>query len=242
MFSKTLASVAAVALLAASASADYSIVEPVEGTKWVAGETVTIRWVEVAGTPTPEKLSLALMVGEPTQLQVSQVIADVDSKAGSYKWTVPSTVQPSAQYAVRAGSGDAVKYSHYFDVEGDNVSVAAVQSSTDSAVESSTPSSTAAIPVASSNATSVASSATPASNSTTIASTSLVSPTSSIASSITSSGASSKPTSAATSAPSKVSSQATPSPSKTPASAGSNLAISAISALIPAALVAYMRQ
>ncbi|ORY02814.1 hypothetical protein K493DRAFT_311978 [Basidiobolus meristosporus CBS 931.73] len=238
MFSKTLASVAAVALLAASASADYSIVEPVEGTKWVAGETVTIRWIEIPGTPTPEKLSLALMAGEATRLQVSQVIADVDSKAGSYKWTVPSTVQPGAQYAVRAGTGDAVKYSHYFDVEGGKVPGASSSASATNASKSGT----LVTPIASSNATSVASSATPASNSTTIASTSLVSPTSSIASSIISSGASSKPTSAATSAPSKVSPPATPSPSKTPASAGSNLAISAISALIPAALVAYMRQ
>ncbi|KAK9737689.1 hypothetical protein K7432_018469 [Basidiobolus ranarum] len=254
MFSKTLSSIAALALLANAVSADYSIVEPVEGTEWAPGKTVTISWIEVPGTTTPAKIDLALMVGDPALLQVSQTIASgIDSSAGTYTWTVPEGVTPSTLYAVRAGSGDVVKYSHYFNVNADgasepSVSVASLPSEAPESAQSSASSHTGDHSSASTSAAS-ASASVSASGSATVSSSASGSASvtgtakASTSGSSSISSASSKPTGSASSAvTSSTRSSSTVITAPTGKSAGNALTISGVVALIPAALVAYMRQ
>ncbi|KAK9762024.1 hypothetical protein K7432_012624 [Basidiobolus ranarum] len=226
MFTKSIVSVA---LLAASVVADYSITQPVDGTVWKSGSKVIITWTADSQPPAaPAKFDLTLMSGDEKALQVTANIASgVDTAAGKYEWTVPAGIEKGTTYAVRAGNGGEVKYSHFF-------SVAAGNAASSAASVSAAPSSSAKPSGSSTGSLSATGSVAPK-PSVPVSSNSTASATPSSASKASSS-ASKVATTANTSAP------PVPTQSKAATGGSAQLSGSIVLAAIPAALMALFRQ
>ncbi|ORX96534.1 hypothetical protein K493DRAFT_314475 [Basidiobolus meristosporus CBS 931.73] len=190
-------------------SAGAAVTSPLGGS-WKAGSSNIITWVENnEGEPMPAKLTIDLMQGKATTLQLVGTIAtDVDSATGQYKWDIPAGQAPGKEYAIRLGTLPNVAYSPSFEI----VSGSAVPGGN---------STTTSQPAQSSTSTSASSASQPASSNS--------SPISSASSTpgVSSSANSSSPSSTATSSGTKVpavpsTSTATHTPTATNAGAALN--------------------
>ncbi|KAJ1927036.1 hypothetical protein IWQ60_003291 [Tieghemiomyces parasiticus] len=209
------------ALLVAAAlpaQAIYRINNPVAGTIWQAGQTVTIGWYDdnspAVADGTPVTLSLYSNSGsDSNNMDNLQTITSVAGSKGSTTFTVPSTLVNGAGYSVAISySGGEPRYSHFFTVTGgraDTSSVSASSSDSDS-VSVTTKSATSTATATSTSMSTVTSSAS----------------RSSVSSSAASSASSKRPASSAAS-----SDDASPTDEDDSTSSASNQTILSLSAL-----------
>ncbi|KAJ1928756.1 hypothetical protein IWQ60_001756 [Tieghemiomyces parasiticus] len=157
----TLSTAALLVAAALPVQAVYRINNPVAGTVWQAGQTVTIGWYDdnspAVAAGTPVTLYLYSNSGNNSNdMENLQTINTVAGSAQSTTFTVPSTLVNGAGYSVAIGySGVEPQYSHFFSVAGGR----AEGSPSDSAQDTTTnaaPSASATATVTSTDATSVA--------------------------------------------------------------------------------------
>ncbi|KAJ1930225.1 hypothetical protein IWQ60_000469 [Tieghemiomyces parasiticus] len=157
----TLSTAALLVAAALPVRAVYRINNPVAGTVWQAGQTVTIGWYDdnspAVAAGTPVTLYLYSNSGNNSNnMENLQTISTVAGSAQSTTFTVPSTLVNGAGYSVAIGySGIEPQYSHFFSVAGGR----AEGSPSDSAQDTTTnaaPSASATATLTSTDATSVA--------------------------------------------------------------------------------------
>ncbi|KAK9687998.1 hypothetical protein K7432_014559 [Basidiobolus ranarum] len=105
------------AMVARYVDAGVAITGPL-GNTWAAGSSHIITWTDNGdGTPMPATINIDLMTGPMTALQlVGNVATNVDSVTGQYTWSVPATITPGKEYALRFGTPPNVAYSPYFEI------------------------------------------------------------------------------------------------------------------------------
>lgn len=102
------------AMLPALSRADFSLNNPVAGTKWQAGKEATVSWIPAgSGYNTSADVKIELMRGDPAHLNLVQYIGTTKETDGTYTFIVPDTYQSADDYSVRIGD----KYSHSFSVD-----------------------------------------------------------------------------------------------------------------------------
>ncbi|ORX91148.1 hypothetical protein K493DRAFT_304281 [Basidiobolus meristosporus CBS 931.73] len=105
------------AIAAKYVDAGVAITGPL-GNTWPAGSTHIITWTDNGdGSPMPATFNIDLMTGPMTALQlVGPIAPNADSAAGQYSWSIPATIPPGKEYAIRFGSPPNVAYSPYFEI------------------------------------------------------------------------------------------------------------------------------
>ncbi|ORX65554.1 hypothetical protein K493DRAFT_248596 [Basidiobolus meristosporus CBS 931.73] len=105
------------AIAAKYVDAGVAITGPL-GNAWPAGSTHIITWTDNGdGSPMPATFNIDLMSGPLTALQlVGPIAPNTDSAAGQYSWSIPATIPPGKEYAIRFGSPPNVAYSPYFEI------------------------------------------------------------------------------------------------------------------------------
>ncbi|KAJ1986658.1 hypothetical protein H4R33_003226 [Dimargaris cristalligena] len=190
MVSFKILSAAAALLLATPAMAVYRVNSPVQGTVWLAGDTVTISWYDdnspavAAGTP----IELSLYAGsDPNDMKKLTAIGSASGSTGTLSYVVPQDYNAGSIFSVSIEYSGVQNFSHYFTVTGGR----------DNAVTSSSA-------IESESATASASASETESDSATDSASATKSASHTSASSATSSAVSSKATSASHSATSSV--------------------------------------
>ncbi|KAK9723019.1 hypothetical protein K7432_002228 [Basidiobolus ranarum] len=88
------------------------------GNIWSAGSNHIITWTDNGdGSPMPANFNIDLMSGPLTGLQlVGSIATNTDSATGQYSWSIPPTVAPGKEYALRFGIPPNIVYSPYFEI------------------------------------------------------------------------------------------------------------------------------